>query len=102
MALLDLSSFEQLFQKGENFEITEEQYEEKVKKKLPQTNYLKKRSPVARKAYSQGLGFHKKMKTKGRNHVFYGEGQNDVTVMILVLSVSLSACVSQTISIKAQ
>lgn len=32
MALLDLSSFEQLFQKGENFEITEEQYEEKVKK----------------------------------------------------------------------
>ena len=50
MALLDLSSFEQLFQKGENFEITEEQYEEKVKKKLPQTNYLKKRSPVARKA----------------------------------------------------
>ena len=42
------------------------------------------------------------MKTKGRNHVFNGEGQNDVTVMILVLSVSLSACVSQTISIKAQ
>ncbi len=54
MALLDLSSFEQLFQKGENFEITEEQYEEKVKKKLPQTNYLKKRSPVARKARDFG------------------------------------------------
>lgn len=58
MALLDLSSFEQLFQKGENFEITEEQYEEKVKKKLPQTNYLKKRSPVARKARDFGYMLH--------------------------------------------
>lgn len=58
MALLDLSSFEQLFQKGENFEITEEQYEEKVKKKLPQTNYLKKRSPVARKARDFGYKLH--------------------------------------------
>lgn len=58
MALLDLSSFEQLFQKGENFEITEDQYEEKVKKKLPQTNYLKKRSPVARKARDFGYKLH--------------------------------------------
>ena len=35
MALLDLSSFEQLFQKGENFEITEEQYvEERIHRVL--------------------------------------------------------------------
>ena len=43
MAKLDLSLLEPYFQKGENFELTEAQYEEKVKKALPKTeSYIRK------------------------------------------------------------
>lgn len=54
MAQLDLSSFERMLQQGENFELTEEQYEENIKKPMPQTDYLKRKSPVAKKAKEYG------------------------------------------------
>jgi len=54
MAPLDLSLFEPFFRGGENFEITEAEYEKGVKKKLPDVKYLQSRSPVARKAHENG------------------------------------------------
>ena len=55
MPRLDLSLLEPYFEKGEDFELTAEQYEEKVKKPLQKTNYhIKKKSPLARMAQEQG------------------------------------------------
>ena len=55
MAKLDLSLLEPYFQKGENFELTEAQYEEKVKKALPKTeSYIRKTSPLAELATKSG------------------------------------------------
>lgn len=55
MSKLDLSALEELLKQGEKtFEMTAEQYEETVKKPLPQTAYLKWRSPVAAKAKEFG------------------------------------------------
>ena len=54
MPKLNLSLLEPYFQKGKDFEITEEQYEENVKKKLPESKYLVKKSPVAKKAQEAG------------------------------------------------
>lgn len=51
MKKLDLSLFEAYFKEGENFEITEEEYEKEVKKKLPGLRYLETRSPVAKMAH---------------------------------------------------
>lgn len=51
---LDLSSFEPLMKLGKDFEVTEEQYEKAIKKPMPQTNYLKKNSPVATLAKKNG------------------------------------------------
>lgn len=56
MPKLDLSLLEPYFEKGEDFELTAEQYEEKVKKPLPKTEYhIKKKSPLAKMA--QELGY---------------------------------------------
>ena len=54
MPKLDLSSFEAMLQQGRSFELTEAQYEENIKSHMPQTNYLKKNSPVAKKAKEYG------------------------------------------------
>ncbi len=54
MASLDLTLFEKHFSEGKNFEITEEEYVNNVKKKLPQTQYFVSRSPVACKAREFG------------------------------------------------
>ena len=55
MPKLDLSPLEPYFEKGEYFELTAEQYEEKVKKPLPKTNYhIKKKSPLAKMAQESG------------------------------------------------
>lgn len=54
MPKLDLSMFPPLLANGRNFEVTEEQYENNVKKTLPKTDYLKSRSPVAKLAKEYG------------------------------------------------
>lgn len=54
MAALDLSSLKSLFEKGKSFELTEQQYEEQIKRALPQTEYFERRSPVAREAKKYG------------------------------------------------
>lgn len=64
MAALDLSSFEPYFRGGKNFEMTEEQYVENVRRKLPETKYLEKRSPVSRKARDFGY----KLRVEERIH----------------------------------
>ncbi len=51
---LDLSSFESLMKQGNNFEMTEEQYEMAIKKAMPQTGYLRTKSPVAKLAKKYG------------------------------------------------
>ncbi len=51
---LDLSSFEPLMKSGNDFEVTEEQYERAIRKAMPETNYLKKNSPVAKLAKENG------------------------------------------------
>lgn len=51
---LDLSAFEPLLKQGNNFEVTEEEYENNVRKAMPETNYLKKNSPVAKLAKEYG------------------------------------------------
>lgn len=55
MPALDLSAITHLLGQGQQFELTEEQYEAIVKRPLPQTNYLKKRSSVAKKAKEFGF-----------------------------------------------
>lgn len=54
MAKLDLSALIPLLEKGDSFELTEKQYEEKIKKSVPKTDYLKRNSPVAKKAKEYG------------------------------------------------
>lgn len=54
MPKLDLSSFEKMLQQGKSFELTEAQYEENIKRHMPQTDYLKRNSPVAKKAKEYG------------------------------------------------
>lgn len=54
MPKLDLSTFEALLEQGNNFEVTEEQYENSVRKAMPKTDYLKKKSPVAKLAKEYG------------------------------------------------
>lgn len=51
---LDLSAFEPLLKQGNNFEVTEEQYKNSVRKAMPETNYLRKNSPVAKLAKKYG------------------------------------------------
>ena len=59
MPKLDLTLLEPYFEKGEDFELTAEQYEEKVKKPLPKTEYhIRKKSPLARLAQKQGFSIH--------------------------------------------
>ena len=56
MPKLDLSLLEPYFEKGKDFELTAEQYEEKVKKPLPQTKYhITKKSPLAKLAHENGF-----------------------------------------------
>lgn len=56
MPKLDLSLLVPYFERGEDFELTAEQYEEKVKKPLPKTDYhIKNKSPLARMAQEQGF-----------------------------------------------
>lgn len=56
MQKLDLSQLEPYFKKGKDFELTAEQYEEKVKKPFPQTKYyITKKSPLAKLAQEQGF-----------------------------------------------
>lgn len=56
MPKLDLSPLEPYFKKGKDFELTAEQYEEKVRKPLPKTEYhIKKTSPLAKLAQKQGF-----------------------------------------------
>ena len=64
MTALDLSSFEPYFRSGKYFEMTEEQYVENIRRKLPETKYLEKRSPVARKARDFGY----KLRVEERIH----------------------------------
>lgn len=53
---LDLSPLDDLFAKGEDFELTDVQYEEKIKKSLPQNaNYIKRNSPLAQRAREKGF-----------------------------------------------
>ena len=53
---LDLSPLNDLFAKGEDFELTDVQYEEKVKKSLPKNaDYIKRKSPLAQKARENGF-----------------------------------------------
>lgn len=54
MAKLDLSALIPLLDQGKTFELTEKQYEEMIKRALPKTDYLKRRSPVAKKAKEYG------------------------------------------------
>lgn len=64
MPKLNLSALEKLFEQGKNFEFTEEQYEKTVKKSMPKTDYLKRGSPVARKAKEHGY----KIRVEERKH----------------------------------
>ena len=53
---LDLSSLDDLFDKGVDFELTDTQYEERIKKRLPNDEYyIKNRSPLAKKAREKGF-----------------------------------------------
>ena len=53
---LDLSPLNDLFAKGEDFELTDIQYENKIKKSLPQNvGYIKRKSPLAQKAKENGF-----------------------------------------------
>lgn len=54
MAKLDLSELIPLLEQGQSFELTEKQYEEKMQRALPKTDYLKRSSPVAKKAKEYG------------------------------------------------
>lgn len=54
MAKLDLSALIPLLNQGKTFELTEKQYEEMIKRALPKTDYLKRHSPVAKKAKEYG------------------------------------------------
>lgn len=54
MAKLDLSALIPLLARGQPFQLTEAQYEEKIKRALPKTDYLKRKSPVAKKAKEYG------------------------------------------------
>lgn len=54
--VLDLSPLDDLFAKDEDFELTDAQYEEKIKKALPtNVNYIKRKSPLAQKAQDNGF-----------------------------------------------
>lgn len=55
MAKLDLSALTPLLKQGKSFELTEKQYEERIKRAMPKTDYLKRSSPVARKAKEYGF-----------------------------------------------
>lgn len=55
---LDLSSFEPLMKLGNDFEVTEDQYERAIKKAMPETNYLRKKSPLAKLAKENGYKIH--------------------------------------------
>ena len=54
MPKLNLSLLEPYFKTGKDFEITEEQYEANVNRKLPESKYLVKQSPVAKRAKEAG------------------------------------------------
>lgn len=55
MAKLDLSELTPMLEQGRSFELTEKQYEEKIKRAMPKTDYLKRRSPVAKEAKARGF-----------------------------------------------
>lgn len=67
-AKLDLSALTKLFEHGQSFELTEEEYERKIKRHLPKTDYLKKRSPVAKAAKDHGYV----LRVEDRAHRVYG------------------------------
>lgn len=53
---LDLAPLNGLFAKGKDFELTDFEYEEKIGKPLPgDTDYIKSRSPLAKKAKEHGF-----------------------------------------------
>lgn len=53
---LDMSPLDDLFAKGEDFDLTDVQYEEKIKKALPKdANYIKNISPLALRAKEKGF-----------------------------------------------
>lgn len=53
---LDLSPLDDLFTRGEDFELTDVQYKEKIKKSLPKdASYIKRKSPLAQKAQDNGF-----------------------------------------------
>lgn len=53
---LELSALDDLFARGEDFELTDSQYEEKIGRPLPKNaSYIKSKSPLAHKALEQGF-----------------------------------------------
>lgn len=53
---LDLSALDDLFVKGEDFELTDLQYERRIGKPLPKSaHYIKSGSPLARAAFEHGF-----------------------------------------------
>lgn len=72
---LDLSSFETEFQRGNDFEVTEAQYNERVQKTMPQTHYLRTNSPVAMLAREYGYTMQVEERIQ-RIIVFTKEGTN--------------------------
>ena len=65
MTALDLSSFEPYFRSGKNFEMTEEQYVENIRRKLPETISGCTKSPrfwlqiAGRRTHPQGANIYK-------------------------------------------
>ncbi len=56
MEKLDLSRLDDLFAQGKDFELTDAQYEELVKRPLPQDgSYVKNYSPLATRAKENGF-----------------------------------------------
>lgn len=57
MAKLDLSPLDELFDSGEDFELTDIQYEQKIGKRMPKTMSAIKgsKAPLARKAKENGF-----------------------------------------------
>lgn len=53
---LDMSALDNLFSKGKDFKLTDEQYEKKIGKPLPKgAAYIKGQSPLARAAFEHGF-----------------------------------------------
>ena len=57
---MDLEEFDDLFSSGRDFEITDAEYEERVRKRLPKTKsaIVGKGTPLGRKAEANGYDIH--------------------------------------------